>query len=243
MVCLLLAGCGTIQMCFERPKDIRNVHKYPEQMQLTATDLKEIVSDTSRFKVITIYSTCCRFCHYRFPKIDPLFWKNEDSSQVSFYYVLNDTSPMKYAEQYRYKFHLPGPIYYSLDTIAEFANLIGGKKYHPEKWNNITNYVFPGQGPFLDCYYVPATWIVNKHGTVKRAWYIAITHTQDGQDSIIEQQFRTLSLEDLKCSVQEIDFDKIDTVIYVNNVRSEKKLQDFHLKGSPFNVCLPNGKC
>jgi len=194
----LFSSC---QICIETPRTIRKAASYQNHIPLSAKELKSILTeDTTHYKFVVFYSPCCGPCIQHFRLTYPNVMNQYDTSQVVWYFILEDTGGIKHNEKFLRNLNVRTKMYYFRDDTPEFS-------YKNENnWNNLANYLFNYTNHKIDDIFgIPVNFIVNKEGKVKN-----VIHKYPNGIKRIS----TLSLYDImNKSVMDIDFNNItDTV-------------------------------
>ncbi|MEA5099072.1 hypothetical protein SDC9_37567 [bioreactor metagenome] len=195
---------NSCQICIETPRTIRKSASYQNNIPLTAKELKSILTeDTTHYKFVVIYSPCCGPCYQHFRLTYPKVMSQYDTSQVVWYFILDDTGGIKYNEKFLKNLNIRTKMYYFREETPEFSNK------NENKWNNLANYLFPDSiNKIDDIYGIPFNFIVNKEGKVKKV----VFNYSNGIKRI-----STLSLYYImNKSVMDIDFYNITDTIDVD---------------------------
>ncbi|MBQ7985103.1 MAG: hypothetical protein IJ250_05645 [Bacteroidales bacterium] len=207
----LFASCGLVQMDFETNRTVKQAQKRTDYICLNAAKMKQLIlSDTTCYKVVDIYSPCCGPCIESFANAYPQFKKLNDSLPVKYIYVLDGTGALKYNDNAREKYNITGGKYYFRDTVSYFAAR-KGTKYNDYYLTNLTNYIFKNDSlpKVTQLLGLPTYYLVNKQGRLKKCVFI----DTDGKQYIEPMDLRTIADKRL----DELDFYTLDTVRIENN--------------------------
>ncbi len=191
-------GC---QICIETNRTIRKATSYKNQTPLSAKELKSILTeDTTHYKFVVFYSPCCNPCYKHFRLTYPNIMNQYDTSQVVWYFILEDTGGMKYNEKFLKNLNVHAKMYYFRDDTPEFS------AKNENQWNNLANYIFTDSNNKIDDLYgVPVNFIINKEGKVKKSVF-------NYQNDI--KRISTLDLYYImNKSVMDLDFNSITDTI------------------------------
>lgn len=231
---LSAVGCGMIQICIERPKDIANAPKYVDQHPLTAEKLKHILlDDTTHYKVVVFYSHCCGPCQEQLRYTYSKLW-NADTAHVRWYFVLDDCSSLKYNNtKYLKRYGIETPyMYYLRDDDPRFC--VDAE----DRFLNIAQYIFGGEQDIEDVINgIPNTFVVNPQGKLKTEYrrYADGNVVVGNYDCLYELLYKEVYPKivplDVPLRVQDLDFDRRDTADYTAYGK---------FTGKP-KVCTPDG--
>ncbi len=194
-IALTLLASGCIQLCYESPGRIKKAAQYTSQIPITVKELRgKVDCDTSQYKVLVLYNYCCGACRKRFHDTYYRLWHEWDSSLVSWYFVQNDCSGVKWNEDFLKHYGINTTMYYIRDDSPEYLSCEG----------NFTNCFF-GRHITDEATGTPTTYILDKNGTLKLAYY-----TYDDGSSSVEP----LELHHLAIPLDEVNFQTIDTLAW-----------------------------
>ncbi|MBP9990088.1 MAG: hypothetical protein KBT45_01485 [Bacteroidales bacterium] len=193
LLALMVPGC--VRLCYESPGRIRQAAQYTSQIPLTVNELKTLIDqDSNKYKLVVLYSNCCGACRKRFGDTYSQLWHKLDSSTVSWYFVQIDCGGVKWNEDFLKSYGISTAMYYLRDDSPEYLSSNG----------NITNCLFNRR--ITDgATATPTTYILDKNGTLKLAYYIY----SDGTTSV-----EPMDLFHLRTSLEEIDFLAVDTLMW-----------------------------
>lgn len=226
-----------VRFCRPNQRMIKKSVEYTDHTPLTAENLRTmIMNDTAHYKIVVIYSYCCGPCQEQMRDIYAPMYKTIDTSECKMYFVLDDCGSLPWNADYLAQYGITER-YYLRDDDPMF------KEGNEHRLTNIANYVTQPQTAFTRCYYVPLTLIINKEGKVKQLAEIY----NDMSFSTAYYLFKMVNIDSL--NVQELDYDKIDTIVY--NYK-----YDYYMPGldtisfrtykptsKQMNFCTPNGVC
>lgn len=243
LACLLLAGCfqsrnSFVRVCHPTKKLIREAAtKYADHTPLTADGLRHmLMDDTTHYKIVVVYSYCCGSCREGMNTIFAPMMRSLDTSRCRMYFVLDDCGSLPWNADYLDAYGITTR-YYMRDTDSLFLWWRNGKRTEMQDWTNIANYVFQPRRAFTDCGGVPCTFIVSPDGRVKQVF----------------EQFNdygrvtALDLRNVKQSIYDLDFDKVDTVCYsfgfgIDDIEPADTVTFRTYRPRP-KVCTPDGVC
>ena len=226
-----------VRFCRPNQRMIKKSVEYTDHTPLTAEKLRTmIMNDTTHYKIVVIYSYCCGPCQEQMRDIYAPMYKTIDTSECKMYFVLDDCGSLPWNTDYLAQYGITER-YYLRDDDPMF------KEGNEHRLTNIANYVTQPQAAFTDCNYVPLTLIINKEGKVKQVAYIY----NDRSLSTAYSLFKMVNIDSL--NVQELDYNKIDTIAYNRNYdyyMPEVDTISFRTyKPTPkqMNYCTPDGVC
>ncbi|MCK9320711.1 MAG: hypothetical protein M0P32_01775 [Bacteroidales bacterium] len=195
---------SSCQICIETPRTIRKAASYQNHIPLTAKELKSMLTeDTTHYKFVVLYNPCCSPCIQYFRLTYPSIMDHYDTSQVVWYFILEETGGIKYNEKFLKDLNIHTKMYYLKDNTPEFCSK------NENNWNNLANYIFTDSNNKIDDIFgIPINFIVNKEGKVKKVIY----NYPNGV-----KRTSTIELYDImNKSVMDIDFNNITDTINLN---------------------------
>ena len=217
--CSLFSSCGLVVICRSYPSDsdIANAYKHPDQIPLTAEDMKHLLlDDTTHYKVVVFYSVCCGPCLEQmrdtYSKIYDI-----DTANVRWYFVLENCSSVKYdAGKLLRKYGIVTPYMYYLR--AEDSNLRADDEDY--LWN-LAQYVF-GELPELEDVMaaIPNAFVVSPQGQLKTEYHkyadgsLLLGNFHELYKLVYGQTYPDMIPYDTPVSVRNLRFDEVDTVDY-----------------------------
>ncbi len=210
---VLLASCGLVRICIEKPRDIENAHKYSDQRPLTADGLKHLMmDDTMHYKVVIFYSHCCGPCQEQMKRVVKYLW-DADTAHVRWYFVLEDCSSLKYDNtRYLKRYGIETPyMYYLRDDDRRFRT--GAE----DKYLNIAQYVFDRESELEDVVDgIPCMFVVNPQGKLKLEYRqyankVVVANYDRLYELLYKEIYPELVPQETPLRVQDLDFDHRDT--------------------------------
>lgn len=201
IISILVASCGIVNVTFPESKhSIKQAEQMSDFISLNADQIKEMIfNDTTHYKFVVFYQNGCGACRMHMIYTYPLIRKQVDSNEVKWYFILANTGGIKKTDKLLNSVGL-GNItkYYLRDNNPLFSSK------NDNQLNNLTNYIFDSNPKVNDVFGTPANYIISKDNKLKKSYYIYKNkdiriHTTDMYDILGK-------------SLQEINFDKIDSV-------------------------------
>lgn len=226
-----------IKDCRPNERVIKNSSKYTDHTPLTASDLRNMLkNDTSHYKIVIIYSYCCGPCREYMRDIYSPMYKALDTSECRMYFVLDDCGSLPWNADYMKNYNIKD-FYYLRDDDPMF------KEGNEHRLTNIANYATQPKMAFTHCYYVPLTLIINKEGKIKQAVEIY-------NDMTISTAYRLWKMVNIdSLTVQDLDYDKIDTIVLNGNHSyympgvDTTSFRTYKPKSKQMRYCTPDGVC
>lgn len=203
-LCLVIVsfiGCMSVNFGFpETKKDIEMASQMKDYIPLTAKQLKKmILEDTTHYKFVIFYGTNCGPCVRNMIEVYPKILNKVGDTDVKWYYILESTAGIKGNDKLLKRVGLENITkYYLRDEDQRFNN----KNFN--NLNNIANYIFNTKVKVNDNWGIPTSFIVSKNNELKLSYYI-----YKGNEVRIHS---TDMYDILNKSLEQIDFDKMDTV-------------------------------
>lgn len=195
---LLMSGCGMVATCIETPKTIRKAAELTQYTPLTVDKLSSLLrEDTTHFKFVIFFSACCGPCASHMAYTYPEMMKRHADDSVKWYYIAENTAQLESAEQMMRSNGISEPLYYLLDTTADFNDR------NSQKWNNIANRIFTNGEKVTGNLGIPVNFIVSKDCKVLKLFVT---------DSDNESRICTTDLYLLEGMPSETDFDRTDSI-------------------------------
>lgn len=199
---LAIQSCIRVQVAFPNRWNERYAQQQDFIECLNADQLKEmIVSDTTHYKVVMIYSTGCGACSQHLQRTyAPAYAQHRED--VKFYFVSESTGGIKYCREELERYGLyDGMVLCFLDDAPDFNQQNQGKDYNLESLNNITNHIFSNGPKVTGNIGLPCEFIVSKDNRVLKQ----LTTTPTSGSAIRTAQLWQIDFD----HIQEIDFDSI----------------------------------
>lgn len=226
-----------IRNCTPNERMIKKSSKYTDHIPLTATDFRNMIkNDTSHYKIVVIYSQCCGPCKEQMRDIYIPMYKALDTSECRMYFVLENCGSLPWNADYMENYNIKD-FYYLRDDAPMF------KEDNEHRLTNIVNYATQPKMAFIDCNYVPLTLIINKEGKIKESAQIYNDMTILTTYSL----WKMVAIDSL--SVQDLDYDKIDTVIINDNNNyytpgaDTVTFRTYKPKSKQMSYCTSDGVC
>ena len=211
----LFHSCGLVEICYPNRWNERYAKSHGDIECLSALQLKEmLVSDTSHYKIVMIYSPCCGPCLEHLRRIyAPAFAMHR--SDVTFYLINENTGGIKYCRDELQRLGLyDGKVLCFLDDNPDFDNQNQGKNLNPQILNNLANFLFSNGPAVSGNFGTPCEFIVSKDNRVLKRkvttpssataiqtaqlWQIDFDHIQDiNFDSVYHIEFDFEAFEGL----------------------------------------------
>jgi hypothetical protein len=198
----LFQSCGAIWICKETKYNFKNSDKYNNLTNITIDELKQlIVSDTSHYKVLILYSPCCGPCTAHMEKTYKEVYNN--NSSVKFYFVNESCGGLNHVEEFINYYGYKETLYYIKDSSKNY------KWNNIERYNNIINYLFEENTSkkITGTYGIPISCVISKDNKLKKM----LCHYSNESDTIY--RYIPLPLHSIGSQkIKEIDYVKIDSI-------------------------------
>ena len=196
----LFVSCGIVAICYDTPRYVRKSVEYKNMTPIKVSDLKTMLTtDTVHYKIVVIYDMCCGGCIERIETTYPKLLAQTDTNEVRWIFVHSSSGGLNGNEWLLRSNGINNPMYYFRDDTPAFAANIK----NTERYVNISRYM-------SDCdsinshYGIPLNYLVDKSGRVKLLCQ---------QDETGEYLLAPMQLYEMQGSIQQLDFDKVDTLV------------------------------
>ncbi len=201
-VLALLFFCFFAKIAIPNRFNERYAKRHEDIKCITADQLKDtIISDTSHYKVVMIYSAGCGPCslHLKLTYAPAYAKQRED---VKFYFISESTGGIKYCRKELERNGLyNGKVLCLYDENPAFYNKRDNEDYNIQTLNNLANYIFTNGPEVTGNFGLPCEYIISKDNRVLKQ---LVTTPTSG--SAIE----TVPLHQIDIdSIHMIDFDSI----------------------------------
>lgn len=242
-----------IQLSCATERMIKRSAEYTDVITpLTADRFRKMIEgDTSHYKIVVITSPYCGGCVLGMRDVYLPMYKNLDTSECKMYFIMDDCGAIVWEYDYfqelgieeGYFFRDDDPMFRESKYSWSFKIVEGNFS----RLFNIINYATQPRRAFNDSEGVPYTLIINKEGKVKQMLKVY----SDSVSIVTPYGLSVLEQED-NMSIQDLDFDKLDTVYA--NYEFPEELFEFLPKDTVFfrtykpappkkHFCTPDGKC
>ena len=242
-----------IRVSYPSERMIKRSAEYTDVIKpLTADRFRKMLeSDTSHYKIVVITSPYCYGCKLDMRDLYLPMYRNLDTSECKMYFIMDDCGSIVWEHDY-FVNHGIAEGYFFRDDDPMFRENKFSWSFKIVEGNfsrlfNIINYATQPRRAFNDSEGVPYTLIINKEGKVKQMLKVY----SDSVSIVTPYGLRVLEQED-NMSIQDLDFDKLDTVYA--NCEFPEELFEFLPKDTVFfrtykpvppkkHFCTPDGKC
>lgn len=201
LIMMLFQSC-VVQVAIPNRWNERYAKKHDFIECLDADQLKHlIISDTTHYKIVMIYSTGCGSCMEHLKRVyAPAYSQQRDD--VKFYFISENTGGIRYCRDELERFGLyDGKVLCFLDDSPQFDNQSKGKNANLQILNNLTNHIFTNGSIVTGNFGLPCEYIVSKDNRVLKR----LTTTPNSGSAIQTAQLWQIDFD----NIQSIDFDSI----------------------------------
>ncbi len=192
---MMFVSC--VEICIPNKRNIRYAIKHNDIECLDANALKTLItSDTTKYKIVIFYSTCCGPCVRHFEETyHTAYAKHNDS--INFYFIHNNTGGIQLSREHLERYGMyDGKVLCFLD--------LENADFHYDNiqyLNNISNHVFKSGPKINGNFGTPCEFIVNKDNKVLKQH----TTTPTSGSAITTMALWQIEID----KINEIDFDSI----------------------------------
>ena len=177
------------------------MNKYSEQTPLSVFEMKQLFGeDTIHYKVLVIYSPCCRagYKHFLTTYRNALLFCD---SNVKFYFIQYYYGGVKHNRSFLHDLGMESlRTYYLKDTNSKFKEI-----NNTNDLDKIIKYVFPSHDSHSKIFEIHLNFVVNKKNKIKYAYIDFL------EESTMTTYLTVMPLYYFKnFNFDEIDFDTID---------------------------------
>lgn len=230
-----------IKVSYASERMIKRSAEYTDVITpLTADRFRKMIEgDTSHYKIVVITSPYCGGCVLGMRDVYLPMYKNLDTSEYKMYFIMDDCGSIVWEHDYFVNHGIvEGYFFRDDDPMFHESNLI-------YRMLNIVNYATQPKRAFTWAQGVPLTLLINKEGKVKQVVEVykdvAILTPYDLR--------RVVQIDSME--VKDLNFDKIDTVLYADYEFDMADYMDFDTVSfrtyKPItpkkHFCTPDGKC